>query len=91
MKEITAQVLMLAGFAALVYLSLQSLKINTRILPPATFVGPVKLWRMRRDYIKKYKRAALHDPSLENAIRKYLISFRILCAVIALFEIMLWV
>ncbi len=88
MKNLAAQVFMITGCAALVYLSIQSLKINMRLLPPATFVGPIKVWRARRECIKKYKRSEWHDPELQSAVRKYLISFRVLCASIILFEIL---
>jgi hypothetical protein len=86
MKAIVSQILILAGFAALVYLSIQSLKIHTRILPPTIFVGPIKSWQARRACSKKYRRAQLHDPNLESAVRKYLIAFRVLCATVVLLE-----
>ncbi|MGH7493991.1 MAG: hypothetical protein ACREOO_16560 [bacterium] len=87
MKDIVSQVLMLAGFTALVYLSIQCLKIHAHILPPAVFVGPIKSWQARRECIKKYKRAQLHDPNLASAVRNYLIAFRVLCVTLILFEV----
>ena len=78
---------MMAGFLSLIYLSIQSFKIHSHIIPPATFIAPVKLWRARRECIKKFKRAQLQDPELENAVRNYLRSFRILCAILMFYEI----
>lgn len=87
LKDIVAQILMATGLFSLLYLSVQSLKIHARIMPPMTFVGPIKLWRARRECIKKYKRAQLHDPNLENAVLRYLIAFRVLCVTLILFEL----
>ncbi len=87
MKEIITQILMLAGFSSLVYMSIQSFKIHACIMPPATFMGPIKLWRARRECIRKYKHAQLHDSHLESAVRNYLLSFRVLCASLIFFEI----
>jgi hypothetical protein len=85
MSEIVGQIFGLTWFVALFVAQLNFVKIQNRIQPPATFVGPIKGWRSHRKILREYRQGLITDQDLREIIKRYFLCLRISFLTLILF------